>query len=135
MESVRSESYRRFKSCSLRQKTLQKRIHLLHCFFIQDAGLVYHPPREAWCISSGAASRPCISSRASVHLACGLMIYNSPKLRMIYKAFALIYLRKCDIIYSLTNKNLSIVIDRLTIVKRRICYEKNMLRKRYARRG
>ena len=24
-------------------------------------------PREAWCISSRAASRPCISSRASVH--------------------------------------------------------------------
>jgi len=34
-------------------------------------------PHNVRCISSRAASRPCISSRASVHLACGLMIYNA----------------------------------------------------------
>ena len=30
------------------------------------------------CISSRSACRPCISSRASVHFTCGLMIYNAP---------------------------------------------------------
>ena len=45
-------------------------------FFIQAAGLAYH--RRA---KRGAYHQPrwgCISSRASVHLACGLMIYNAP---------------------------------------------------------
>ena len=36
----------------------------------------------------------------------GLMIYRN-KLRMIYKAYALIYFRKCDIINSPINKNMS----------------------------
>ena len=43
--------------------------------FIQAAGLAYH--RRTKC---GAYHQPlwgCISSRASVHLACGLMIYNT----------------------------------------------------------
>ena len=44
-------------------------------FVIQAAGLAYH--RRTTC---GAYYQPlwgCISSRASVHLACGLMIYNT----------------------------------------------------------
>ena len=44
-------------------------------FFIQAAGLVYHPTQVG--ISSKAAFRLCISSRASVHYLCGLMIYNT----------------------------------------------------------
>ena len=43
--------------------------------FIQAVGLAYHPTQVG--ISSRATSRPCISSRASVHLACGLMLYNT----------------------------------------------------------
>ncbi len=44
-------------------------------FFIQAAGLAYHPPQGG--TSSRAARRPCISSRASVYFPCGLMIYNT----------------------------------------------------------
>ncbi len=39
---------------------------------------------------------------------------------MIYKAFALIYLRKCDIIYSLINKNLTEEV--CVSVKNNYCY-------------
>ena len=46
-------------------------------FFYPIRRLGISSPREAWCISSRAARRPCISSRASVHLTCGLMIYNA----------------------------------------------------------
>ena len=49
---------------------------------------------------------------------------NSPQFSRI-AGFILHYI-------SSINLNLSIVIDRLTIVKRRIGYEKNLLRKRYA---
>ncbi len=42
-------------------------------FFIQAAGLVYHHDAVVDIISPLG----CISSRASVYLACGLMIYNT----------------------------------------------------------
>ena len=73
-------------------------------------GLVYHHRAKR-----GVYHQPlwgCISSRASVYflrlddIQCSaLMIYRN-KLRMIYKAYALIYWRKCGIIYPSINKNL-----------------------------
>jgi hypothetical protein len=52
-------------------------------FFIQAAGLAYHHDAVVDIIKG--ALRPCISSRASVHLACNLMIYNGKPL-VIYNS-------------------------------------------------
>jgi len=37
------------------------------CIFYPSRRLGISSPREAWCISSRAKSRPCISSRVSVY--------------------------------------------------------------------
>ena len=68
-------------------------------------------PHNVRCISSAlrAVSHhapACISLRLDDIQCSALMIYRN-KLRMIYKAYALIYLRKCDIINSPINKNLT----------------------------
>ena len=46
-------------------------------FFYPSRRLGISSPHEVRCISSRAARRPCISSRASVHFPCDLMIYNA----------------------------------------------------------
>ena len=69
-------------------------------------------PREVRCISSAPSGLYLITRQRASYLRLddiqcfALMIYRN-KLRMIYKAYALIYLRKCDIINSPINKNLT----------------------------
>ena len=64
-------------------------------FFYPSLRLGISSPREVRCISSRAASRPCISSRVSVYLSCGLMIYSQKTrytlafVRMIYNGVAI----------------------------------------------
>ena len=86
---------RRFESCRARQKKAKSKFDL--AFFIQAAGLAYH--RRAKC---GAYHQPlwgCISSRASVHLSCGLMIY-SQKARYTLAFVRMIYRNKLRMIYT-----------------------------------
>ena len=77
--------------------------------FIQAAGLAYHHDAVVDIISPcGAVSHhalACIYLRLDDIQPYGLMIYRN-KLRMIYKACALILVRLCDIINSSINKNL-----------------------------
>ena len=90
-------------SCPCQQKEnfcLSKVLFL----FIQATGLAYHHDAVVYIIKG--ALRPCISLRLDDIQPCGLMIYRN-KLRMIYKAYALIYLQKHGIIKSSINKNLT----------------------------
>ena len=64
---------------------------------------VYHQGRQAALVSHHALA--CILLRLDDIQCFALVIYRN-KLRMIYKAFALIYLRKYGIINSPINKNL-----------------------------
>ena len=72
--------------------------------FIQAAGLAYHRRTKCGAYHQGRKTAlvshhapACIFLRLDDIQNCVLMIYRN-KLRMIYKAYALIYLRKCDII-------------------------------------
>ena len=93
---------RGFESHSLRQKRTKRK---LRSFFIQAAGLAYHHRAKCGAYHQGRVAPLHIITRQRVS-SCGLMIYRN-KLRMIYKACALIYFRKCDIINSPINKNLT----------------------------
>ena len=78
-------------------------------FFIQAAGLAYHHDEVVDIISPfGAVSHhasACIPLRLDDIQCFALMICRN-KLRIPYKAYALIYLRKCDIINSPKIQNL-----------------------------
>ena len=69
---VRPQSTIKLHFCTMSPK---KNEAIASFFFIQAVGLVYH-----WRTKCGVYHQPlrgCISSRASVHLTCGLMIYNT----------------------------------------------------------
>ena len=79
----------------------KKSYHFDTTFFIQTAGLAYH--HASACISSALwavyhHSSECIFLRFDDIQPYGLMIYRN-ELRMIYKAFALILVRFCAIIF------------------------------------
>ena len=86
--------------------------------FIQAAGLVYH--RRAKCGAYHQGRQAALVShqplwgwillRLDDIQNFAWMIYRN-KLRMIYKAYALIYLRKCDIINSSIDKNLKVYVN------------------------
>ena len=81
--------------------------------FIQAAGLAYHHDAVVDIIKGGAPplyliTRQRVSYLRLDDIQCfALMIYRNT-LRMIYKAYALIYCLKCAIINSQINKNLQV---------------------------
>ena len=60
--------FRRVAPCESLRLRQKSRINRIRLFFIQAAGLVYHHRAKCGVYHQGPASRPCISSRASVHL-------------------------------------------------------------------